>query len=267
MPIESMDYHEQTDMVFTVDSAGRFRSFRKTGALPDPTQIPVPLTSIENVHLQVCPHDSDLVACADSRSLFVCRASSASVMTTVAVGPSPPTPDASGTPERADDILPSSGGDRTSLPSWSSDAIAIAGLTWHPSEHRVASIQSDGRVVIWSALDGSELMTMSSSFYGGDLSLYWSPDGRHLATASGLHWRDGATGSVDIWDVSTGERIRSLDSARTAQSRCLESRQSVLRAPQHIRRRNGSNLGGGGGGVGCRIQGNSRLYRNDEVQP
>lgn len=80
-------------------------------------------------------------------------------------------------------------------PSLRSHFGEIASLHWHPSEPRLATAGRDGKVRIWNAITGDELLVLDAhdDYLSG---IAWSPDGQGLAA-----WGPGL---LRLWDASRG---------------------------------------------------------------
>jgi WD40 repeat protein len=71
----------------------------------------------------------------------------------------------------------------------------VVGVAFHPDGHRLASAERSGGIVFWDAASGVEVRRLG---YGPIAGLAYTPDGKHLVTASGkrLQVREGSTGEV-----------------------------------------------------------------------
>ena len=80
-------------------------------------------------------------------------------------------------------------------PSLRSHFGEIASLHWHPTEPRLATAGRDGKVRIWNAITGDELLVLDAhdEYLSG---IAWSPDGQGLAA-----WGPGL---LRLWDASRG---------------------------------------------------------------
>ncbi len=74
-------------------------------------------------------------------------------------------------------------------------------LDWHPTENRVASGGSDGKVMIWHPVTGDVLLTFDVGTAIDRVA--WSPQGHQLAAMD-------AAGKIHVWDAEPGmELVRS----------------------------------------------------------
>ena len=78
----------------------------------------------------------------------------------------------------------------------------IRGLTYSPDGRRVASADPDQTIRIWDAETGSALLALHGNDAGIIMAIAYSPDGLKLATVGGT--------SGDIWDATTGKRLKTL---------------------------------------------------------
>jgi WD40 repeat protein len=84
----------------------------------------------------------------------------------------------------------------------------VYALDWSADGTRVASAGRDGTVKVWDAAKGKELTSFAhlAPAYG----VCWSPDGRRLVVHSARqpgNVADGSTGTVTVWDVSSGRKV------------------------------------------------------------
>jgi WD40 repeat protein len=78
----------------------------------------------------------------------------------------------------------------------------VTGVACSPVSRQIASGCDDGKVRVWDAETGEELLCMRS--HGGQLlSLAYSPDGRRIVSGS----KDK---TIRIWDAQSGEEVRCL---------------------------------------------------------
>lgn len=84
-------------------------------------------------------------------------------------------------------------------------------VAFHPHQFLAAAAFSKHRVMLWDGATGH----LIRSFQGtgrGITTLAWSPDGRHLASASWNSSKErGVWGIVEIWDVENGQRVKQLE--------------------------------------------------------
>lgn len=82
---------------------------------------------------------------------------------------------------------------------------AIVEICWDPTGTQVAISQSNGKIVIWDAVQLHQLKTFPAN-HSSVLTVDWSPDGSKLASGSGNGW-------FSIWDVETGNEMCSVQSS------------------------------------------------------
>ena len=82
---------------------------------------------------------------------------------------------------------------------------SVYSIVFSPDGERIVSASSDHTVRIWDALSGKEIRKLNA----GDVaySVAFSSDGKQIASAPG----DGNSNIVQIWDVESGEKIRSFE--------------------------------------------------------
>lgn len=81
----------------------------------------------------------------------------------------------------------------------------VYSIAFSPDGERIVSASSDHTVRIWDTLSGKEIRKLNA----GDVaySVAFSSDGKQIASAPG----DGNSNIVQIWDVESGEKIRSFE--------------------------------------------------------
>lgn len=77
----------------------------------------------------------------------------------------------------------------------------VSSIAWSPDSKRVAT-GGRGSVIIWDALTGRQLLTLSGNGRSIE-SIAWNPDGKRLAAAI-----DDNT--VEVWDCSNGRKLQAL---------------------------------------------------------
>ena len=79
--------------------------------------------------------------------------------------------------------------------------MGVFAVAWSPDGKRIASGDSDGLVLVWDAFTGGHTYTYRGhvDYYPGHYtsgaavnSLAWSPDGKHIASAS-------SDSTVQVW--------------------------------------------------------------------
>ncbi len=101
--------------------------------------------------------------------------------------------------------------------------ISFCRVAWSPDSMWLASGGDDGIVYLWEGANGTEqeqgkearkrtrpfptpMPTRLSGHHGRVMSVAWNPDGKQLASGSG----SGGNGELFVWDVKTGERVRTF---------------------------------------------------------
>jgi eukaryotic-like serine/threonine-protein kinase len=80
---------------------------------------------------------------------------------------------------------------------------ALASLSWHPDNRRLASGGTDGVIRLWDGSTGRILATLRGHAGSTVPALSWSPHGRQLASGS-------ADNTVKLWDADTGREVATL---------------------------------------------------------
>jgi WD40 repeat protein len=90
----------------------------------------------------------------------------------------------------------------------------VTGVAFAPDAKKVASIgqelpKSQGEFVVWDASSGEVFFRKTGT---GWTSVTFDPDGQHLATGnvSGAGRPGGTKPALEIWDLNTGQRLKSL---------------------------------------------------------
>ncbi|HVO81615.1 MAG TPA: WD40 repeat domain-containing protein, partial [Terriglobales bacterium] len=79
---------------------------------------------------------------------------------------------------------------------------SVLGVAYSPDGKRLATCSQDGKVKVWDAGSGQELLTLRGHL-GSVLGVAFSPDGTRLATAS-------EDGTVKVWDAGSGQELLTL---------------------------------------------------------
>jgi WD40 repeat protein/tRNA A-37 threonylcarbamoyl transferase component Bud32 len=79
-----------------------------------------------------------------------------------------------------------------------------------PDGYRLVSGGADGRVILWNTHDQYPLRQILAGHYSEVASVAFSPDGRLLASSSGAPSGGGDDLSVRLWDVATGNLLKTL---------------------------------------------------------
>ncbi len=74
-------------------------------------------------------------------------------------------------------------------------------VRWSPDGSKISSGTQDNQVIVWDALNGKKIRTLTQALGGA----VWSPDGKFLSTG-GINGLDSAT----VWDANTGTKIRTF---------------------------------------------------------
>jgi WD40 repeat protein/DNA-binding XRE family transcriptional regulator len=91
----------------------------------------------------------------------------------------------------------------------------VLDIAFSPDGTRLASAGADGTAIVWDAITGQELLTLSNHGVGLT-NLAFSPDGRRLLTASdtdltlGIPESGFADAQATMWDLATGHEIFSV---------------------------------------------------------
>jgi WD40 repeat protein len=89
----------------------------------------------------------------------------------------------------------------------------VISLSWSRDGKSMASMSDDGNVRLWDARTGREARTFSVDLERLH-SVAWSPDGKLLAV-SGLWEYDDSFDQLDLWDMVTGKKVRTLHGPST----------------------------------------------------
>ncbi|MBL7973384.1 MAG: choice-of-anchor D domain-containing protein, partial [Candidatus Kapabacteria bacterium] len=82
---------------------------------------------------------------------------------------------------------------------------SVSTLQWSPDGLKVATASGDGTVIIWSATNGTILLTLyvSNILVRNVTDVLWSPDGAKVATLN-------SDGIVDVWSSTSGAKLFTL---------------------------------------------------------
>jgi WD40 repeat protein len=87
---------------------------------------------------------------------------------------------------------------------------AVDGVAFSPDGQTLATIGADHRIVLWRVGDFGRITELAG--HGGrDAEVTFTPDGRWLVSA-------GDDGGVVVWDLTTGTRLRSIDTGQPLNS-------------------------------------------------
>ncbi len=92
----------------------------------------------------------------------------------------------------------------------------VRGMSWHPTEDRIASCGDDGTVAIWDAISGEVLLRFEIG--QAVVQVEWSPDGKLLAARTN-------DGEYHIWNAAAGY---DLAESQQFQKRCVERLEAEL---------------------------------------
>jgi WD40 repeat protein/serine/threonine protein kinase len=93
----------------------------------------------------------------------------------------------------------------TALLTLRGHASDVERLAFRADGRLLASASADGTVIVWDTTNGRKVATLPSHVPGQELTcLAFSPDGRKLATASGIYNLPDQPGEVRLWDLATG---------------------------------------------------------------
>ena len=92
--------------------------------------------------------------------------------------------------------------------------VVVSTFSFHPSRRLIAYQDRSGKVYVRNIDSGAPVAEFTCDSYDFNRSLAWSPNGRFLAAGSGQMWRSKDGGGVQIWDMTTGEKVASLEPHR-----------------------------------------------------
>lgn len=72
-------------------------------------------------------------------------------------------------------------------------------VVFSPDGKQIAVSTTDGRITVWNIENGKKTQSITAPSW--QMALAWSPDGKYLASS---------LGSVTIWDVTTGQIVKTL---------------------------------------------------------
>ncbi len=83
----------------------------------------------------------------------------------------------------------------------------VNSVAWSPNSQRLASADSDGTIGTVRVWDSSSGHTLLTKVYADHVSrIAWSPDGRWIASASGV--------TIEVWDFSSGQTLSTYSDTR-----------------------------------------------------
>ncbi|HKY55836.1 MAG TPA: WD40 repeat domain-containing protein, partial [Anaerolineales bacterium] len=77
----------------------------------------------------------------------------------------------------------------------------VLDLDWSPNGSMLASGAENGEIILWESVSGKKLRSFHDPA-GWVRNVTWSPDGKEIAS--------GGQNEIKIWDVQTGEQVRTL---------------------------------------------------------
>ena len=87
-------------------------------------------------------------------------------------------------------------------------------IAYSPDGKAIASQYAYGKIAVWNIESAGTARRLTEGFRGSIEALAYSPDGRYLAAAFNKEWPGSKAGSdkgfIDIWDVSAGKIVKSL---------------------------------------------------------
>jgi WD40 repeat protein len=84
------------------------------------------------------------------------------------------------------------------------DKVSITSLAFSADGTRIATGGSEGNVILWHAVGGERLVTLSAGSFKGITAVSFSPDGARVVAGD-------KNGGVYVWNATSGERLRTFE--------------------------------------------------------